>query len=176
MVGPVGAIGNGVELIGLSGAGTDEIALLEEGAKSAAARLGALRLAFGAAPPGARIAGEALRDALSTYAAPPRTELTLALPESLPAPSARMATLAVMCLHRSVPHGGQIVLHAEESRWSATARSSCIKPVDWSLREDPAASIAARDVEFALLGRLSRISSQQLTITQTPDCVEVTLQ
>lgn len=64
LISPIGAIGNGVELLAMTGAAGPEVALIAESVAAANARIRFFRIAFGAAPADQRIGAPEVRSIL----------------------------------------------------------------------------------------------------------------
>ena len=123
LVNPVGAIGNGVELLGMAGMEGEELALIRESVEQTQARLQLLRLAFGTASAEARVTGTELARTLGGPALGGRLQVSCALPEMLARQEARLATLMVLCCQSVMPRGGQITLSAGPEGWRIEARA-----------------------------------------------------
>lgn len=108
---PLGAIGNGVELLSMTGeANGPEMALIEDAVADALARVRFYRLAFGHAGPGQRTSAREASEALSglyrrTRLVPewhPETDLSRRV--------VKIAYLAVLCAETALPMGGHVRL------------------------------------------------------------------
>ncbi|MGP3482550.1 hypothetical protein ACTVFS_22595, partial [Escherichia coli] len=91
LISPIGAIGNGLELLQLAGQGTSpELALVSDSLATALAKLRFFRIAFGPADPQARISPD---EAAQIYGAMFQGRFTVAwgVPGDLPRPMARLA-------------------------------------------------------------------------------------
>jgi histidine phosphotransferase ChpT len=117
LISPVGAVGNGVELLQAVGQpGPDDVALIEQSARAAAAALAFFRIAFGVAGPGAspvtlRELGAAARAHLGG------TRLTVDWPEGAGALSregARVLLLMMLTCAGAAPLGGKLGASAED--------------------------------------------------------------
>lgn len=115
LISPLGAIGNGVELLQMSpSASGPEIALISDSVATALAKLRFYRIAFGPADPEARLT---LEDAADITGAMYGGRFTIAwAPEgaSLARRVARMAFLAILCLEKSLPMGGLVHITASD--------------------------------------------------------------
>lgn len=160
LISPIGAIGNGMELLAMtaegSGVGEEEMALIAASVASANARIRLFRIAFGAASPEAEIAGHEIRDILADHYGPSRYDVTASLPVALPRALAKVALLAVLCAETALPRGGTITLSSEDDRMALTAQGErlTLTPNLWMpLCEGraPEDALAASEVQFALL-------------------------
>lgn len=111
LVSPLGAIGNGLELLEVSGdfpgiAKSGEMMLIAESLEAARARIRCFRLAFGHAAADQRLGMAEIGAALSDAEKGGRLRLRLEAEGDLPRSEARMILLALMCLENAMPWGG----------------------------------------------------------------------
>jgi len=108
LVNPLGAIGNGVELIDMTGSARGpEMALIRDAVHDAQARLRFLRIAFGGAAP---TQVTSAREAKATVQAPwkgSRLRLNWTLTEDVPRLHVKLAYLMVLCAEAALPMGGR---------------------------------------------------------------------
>ena len=129
LVSPLGAIGNGAELLQMSGGrGGAEIALIAESVAHANARLRFFRIAFGAAPPGAVVALGEVRDILATMAAGGRVSVAWDARGDPERVEAKLVFLILQCLETAMPRGGGIAVDRDGARWRLTARGRGMTP------------------------------------------------
>jgi histidine phosphotransferase ChpT len=108
LISPMGAIGNGLELLQLSaGPGAAELALVHESLATALAKLRFYRVAFGPADPQGR---QSFDEAAQLTDAMFHGRFTVAWPGrgEIPRPVARTIYLAILCLEKSLPMGGHV--------------------------------------------------------------------
>lgn len=111
LVGPIGAINNGVELLDEAGDGGGEaMDLIADSAESAAARLRLYRLALGAAGGQGALSGAEGRGALEGWFRGGRVRLEWAVPrlESPPHGLVKLAILAALMAEEALPRGGTV--------------------------------------------------------------------
>jgi len=159
LVNPLGAIGNGVELLEMTSGGKGpELELIRDAVRDAQARVRFLRVAFGAAAPtqiiSAREARAALEDLYRAHRMDPHWSPT----EDIPRSHVRIAFLMVLCAETALPMGGELtVSHPGSGQWKVAAESNRIVMDEalWSvLRFGPAAlhrPLRAAEVQFAAL-------------------------
>lgn len=158
LVSPLGAIGNGVELLELSGAdGKEELALISESVESATARLRFFRIAFGSSA-GAALMGRAeVTRVLAEISAAGRMRYLWDMPEARPRNEVRCAFLAFMCLETAMPKGGDVRASVDGSDWRIEGEAETLRAHGalWDALTDPHAKpeISAAQVQFALLPR-----------------------
>ncbi|WP_461469153.1 histidine phosphotransferase family protein [Pararhodobacter sp.] len=105
---PLGAIGNGVELLQMTQPPAPELELLAEAVKGAQARLQLFRLAFGAARDDQTVSPQQIDAALTGLEG--RLSLRSDITGALPRPRARRLMLAVLCAETALAWGGTITV------------------------------------------------------------------
>lgn len=126
LVSPLGAIGNGVELLEMSPdfpglAQSPELRLISEAVGAARARIQAYRMAFGMAQGEQRIGLAELRRLLDGIAAQGRLTITLDADGDFARPEIRMLVLAVMCMESAMPWGGRVIVLRDGPQWRLVA-------------------------------------------------------
>lgn len=159
LIGPVGAIGNGVELLLIAqGGAADELALLAESVKSLTARLRFFRVAFGLATPDQSIARTEVLSILADLHPSGRITVHWESPAQLSRAEVKAAFLLILCAEQSIRGAGSIRILRDEVGWSLTLSSARLipDPALWSLVETatPPQTLAPSEVQFALAGRL----------------------
>ena len=155
LVSPLGAIGNGAELLQMAGLDAGpEIALIAQSVSNANARLRFFRIAFGAAPPGASMAVSEVRDILATMAEGGRVRVDWLATGDPERGEAKLVFLILQCLETAMPRGGEITVDRDGVSWRLTARGTGMT-ADPSLSplltaEDDAAEPSPATVQFAL--------------------------
>jgi len=157
LVSPLGAIGNGLELLQMVAEPSPELALIGEAVTAAQARVRLFRLAFGAASQDQLVRPADLVEALSALTGNGRISLRSALPQPLPRPLARRLTLAALCAETALARGGEVVV--DPASVTALAPRLRIEPALWdSLAEGlPPEGLTPSTVHFALLAALGPV-------------------
>jgi histidine phosphotransferase ChpT len=179
LISPIGAIGNGLELLELAGEPpSPELALVGDSLATALAKLRFFRIAFGPADAGARLPRE---DAAQVCAAMFTGRLTVdwSAPD-LPRPLARLGCLAILCLEKTLPLGGTLELAANDPAapelvLRAEARRIAPPAELWAHAEAGAPLDAIRPdaVQFALLGRALAATGARLATRFDETAAEV---
>lgn len=177
IVSPLGAIGNGLELLEISGefpgiARSAEMQLIAESVEAARARIRWFRVAFGHAGPDQRLSLSELSALLADVEKGGRVKLRLEAEGDLPRSEARMILLALMCLETALPWGGRVLVCRGASGWRLVAESSRTKPdpalwawLDPDLAGDPGRGRpepASSEVHFLLLAGFARAAGRPL--------------
>lgn len=174
LVNPLGAIGNGMELMAMTHAAlasSEEATLIAQSLASAHARVRLMRLAFGAAAQGTDVAAEELRDILGGLYGTGRLNVRAdALPASLPRLLAKPLLLAVMCAEDALPRGGRLDLTATADAVRLTAEGPRLKmaPELWTplaRGAAPEGELRPAEVQFALLPQALAEAGRKMTLT-----------
>lgn len=128
LVSPLGAVGNGVELLELSQpdglAPPPELALIADSVAAARARIATFRLAFGQAAGDARLSPAEMEVALRDFCAAGRLQASLVAPTDAARVEVKMILLALMCLETALPWGGRVVIHRAAPGWRLLAEAA----------------------------------------------------
>ena len=178
LISPIGAIGNGIELIGLSGSGAGpEMALISESVNNAQARIRFYRVAFGAGNGGQNLSGaeaaEILRDVYGagrlTVLWEPRGEVRR--------PDAKLVFLLIQCLESAMPHGGRITVGRDGQRWTTTGSAARFRPLPelWEFLRDPATKpeVTPDTIQFALAPLQALDLRRPIDLTFTPADIRI---
>lgn len=152
LISPVGAIGNGLELMQMGGDGSAELSLVNDSLCNAQARIRFFRLAFGAAG-NEPVSDTELRRILSDLGAASRQIVHWQASGEVPRTQARLVFLAIMCLESALPFGGDITITRDGAQWhvSGQAARMLIDEKLWDALNRPGADVTPSEVQFALL-------------------------
>ena len=158
LISPMGAIGNGLELLQLAGgAGGPELALVNDSLTTALAKLRFYRVAFGPADPQAR---QSLEEAAQITDAMFHGRFTVSWAagrRDLGRPLVRLAFLAILCLEKSLPMGGVVRVGLPDGALTLTVDGRRTQPPRdlWAHVTEGAdlAELRPDAVQFALLRR-----------------------
>lgn len=165
LINPIGAIGNGVELLALSAERTPELDLIAEGASTARAKISFLRMAFGAADRQTMVAAEEaakLTDAVLNGRL--RMQWALAQP-ALPRLGVKAMFLAVMCLEKALPYGGLLTASnaGDGLQVAGTGRKVTFVDAHWDCAGGGTRDgIGPPEVQYALLADLLKATGGRL--------------
>ena len=156
LISPMGAIGNGLELLQMSeGAGADELALINDSLATALAKLRFFRVAFG---PADRDARQSFDEAAQITDGMFHGRFTVNWKPTrggMSRPTARLAYLAILCAEKSLPLGGVLEIDVVDDRIDLRIEGAkTAPPVElWSHVTTGAALAEVRSdaVQFALL-------------------------
>ncbi|HUF57562.1 MAG TPA: histidine phosphotransferase family protein [Thermohalobaculum sp.] len=180
LVNPVGAIGNGIELMREIGAGDGEdLDLIASSTARTAALLGLHRLAFGPQPPDAAPLPRArLAERLEPLFAGGRAAWRIEEPDgpALPAPVARLAALMGLAGRALAGRTGEVVLSLPPDGGLPIALAVSGSGIAWPPEREAlvlgqGTARSSRQIEFAMLPRAARAAGAVLRPTAGPDRV-----
>lgn len=156
LISPIGAIGNGVELMLMEGAAKGpEMALITESVAHANARIRFFRVAFGACGADQRIGRNEVTSILSDMTQGGRITVEWLSPPDLPRRDVKLVFLLLQCAESALPYGGRITIERGDARWMLVARASKMKldTALWECLINPAAApeVAPSHVQFLLV-------------------------
>lgn len=178
LINPLGAISNGIELLGLAGMPrSPELALVEESVENATSRLKFLRFAFGDASPDQTVPRGEILQTLQDVARGGRHSYSWDVAGDPPRTDVRTALLSVMCIETSLPVGGDIEIKKQGDSWSVETQHSrlSLDPALWvplSKGLVPPDLTAAR-VHFGLLPSMAADADRTLSLTHGSDWVKI---
>lgn len=161
LVSPLGAIGNGVELLEMSpdfpGIGASpELKLIAESVAAARARIQLFRVAFGHAQGDQRMSRAGLAQLLDGFSGQGRLRIRLEAEGDFARVELRLIMLAMMCLESALPWGGTVTALHDGGRWRLAGQAERVKqdPGLWAwLGGGAARTPAPSEVHFALLSQ-----------------------
>lgn len=156
LISPIGAIGNGVELLVMEGLGKGpEITLISESVANASARIRYFRIAFGASNTDQRVGRPEIQSILDDLTRGSRLTIDWQAEGDQLRREVKLVFLAIQCLETAMAYGGIITIQRMDSRWTikGTATKMKIDPDLWETLSNPAAQheITAAQVHFALM-------------------------
>ena len=167
LISPIGAIGNGVELLSLQGRDGPEMALIAESVAHASARIRFFRLAYGAFGADQRVAKGEVAGILGDMSRGGRVTVGWTSAGDLSRRDVKLVFLLIQCLETVLPAGGRVAVVQEGERWTITAEGARMKvdPALWAVLVDPAAGpeLGAAEVQFLLAAEELRRSRRRLT-------------
>lgn len=177
LVNPLGAVGNGLELMAMTQAETPEMALMKDSLAQALGRIKLYRLAFGAAPAGSSVPRAEVAGALGALGGSRALAVSADLPAALPRADARLVALLALCAEAALAWGGRlairadgaIALRAEAPRlrtdaepWAALAEGRVPDPATPAL------------VQFALVPEAARAAGRRVGVTMAEGRIALT--
>ncbi len=118
LISPLGAIGNGVELLSMTGvAQSREVALIAESVENA----------YGAASGDQNIARAEIASTLAAAARGGRLSYFWEATGDQPRNLVRLAFLVLQCLESAMPYGGDITIRRDDDMWEITGEAPKLK-------------------------------------------------
>lgn len=172
LISPIGAINNGLELLGMSDDREGpELELITESVENASARIRFFRIAYGAAsdqPMGRSEVITILRDVTGGG----RLTVAYGPMDDQPRWAVRMVFLAIQCLETSMPYGGRIEISCVSGEWTITghAPKTNADPLLWGvLTGSDMDSLAPAHVQYALLPAVASDAKRSITSDVQPE-------
>ncbi|MEL6643486.1 MAG: histidine phosphotransferase family protein [Pseudomonadota bacterium] len=173
LISPLGAIGNGIELLAMSGMPqSPELDLITQSVENANSRIRFFRIAFGAATEGQTIGSSEVTNVLDDLSRTGRVRYDWRPKGDLSRPMVKLALLVIQCLESAMPRGGRVSVSASNLEW--TVRGSAdrlnVDPALWSLVVAPEgiAEVNPSDVHFPLVAPAARAADRTL-VTEIGD-------
>lgn len=179
LVSPLGAIGNGVELMSMPGASAHgpELRLVSESVENAQARIRVFRVAFGTTQADQRMGAPEIATLLADLSRAGRLSFDWQVSGDQARRDIKMVLLAALCLETALPRGGRVLIcrsghdyTGQGWRLVADAPRTRADPPLWSLLGRGAGSVppmaladlSAAQVQFALLPREAALARRRL--------------
>lgn len=167
LISPIGAIGNGVELLMMDGvAKTPELALIAESVASANARIRFFRIAYGQAGSSQRIGRGEAAGIVADMTRAGRLQIEWLGESELSRREVKLVFLLLQCLETAMAYGGRITIEKSESGWLMEGEAPRLKvdPALWEVLTEPhpPPEIAAGQVHFALVPDVLRLQGRRL--------------
>ncbi len=178
LINPLGAIGNGIELLGLAGvSGGPEMDLVSGSVDNATAKLKFLRLAFGDATADQIVPRAEILSTLSAIAQGGRHSFAWNVANDSARRDVRVALLAAMCMETALPLGGDINIQSDNDRWTITTRHERLNldPALWVPLNKGVCpqNLGAAQVHFGLLPTMAAEAGRILSMTHGADWVKI---
>ncbi len=174
LISPIGAIGNGVELLSLTDGDTGaEMELINESVQNASARIRYFRIAYGAASEDQMVGRAEVLSILSANARGGRFNYIWQIEGDQPRRMVRSALLMLQALESAMPLGGDIQIYQENGEWVMRAEGKRLV-VDsglWDSLLSPTIDSVynAAQVQFALLPSVLAEAGRHLKFDAHPD-------
>lgn len=177
LISPIGAINNGLELLGMTASQVGpEMALISESVENATARIRFFRVAYGAA--GDQMMGRPeVVSILKDLAKGGRLDYEWEPETPLPRAQVRLAFLGLQCIETAMPFGGKVSITVNDSRWvlCGTANKVTIEPDLWDNLTDTTkcTAVSPAQVQFLLLPILAAEMERNLSVDSTETTIKV---
>ncbi|MEM1129809.1 MAG: histidine phosphotransferase family protein [Pseudomonadota bacterium] len=168
LISPIGAIGNGLELMAMSDVGAGpELSLINESVANANARIRFYRVAYGSSGDGQSLGRSEIVGLLDDITRGAKLSYHWEPVGDILRREVKLAFLALQCLEYSMPYGGDVIVERQEGNWTlkGEAKKLRIEPHLWSFLTAPdnETEIAPSEVQFALLPELLAETGRRAT-------------
>ncbi|MFT3687518.1 histidine phosphotransferase family protein [Paenirhodobacter sp.] len=168
LISPLGAIGNGVELLTMTtGTPSPELQLIAESVAAANSRIKFFRLAFGRSGE-QRIGKPEIATLMTQFSQGNRLRIDWRAEGDFARQMVKLACLAVLCLEPAMPRGGEITIDSDAPDGSGTwmIRGTTLRvkedPSLWANLDGMQSEVSPAQVQFALLPREARAMGRTL--------------
>jgi len=179
LISPLGAIGNGVELMGMSHPPSPELALISESVAHALARIRMFRLAFGAVRDEQRISGREVASILDGLGKGGKIRFEWTMPTELPRREAKLLLLLVQCCESAMAWGGVLTIEENALNWQLRARAPRLRldPALWDRLAEGAPPVdpSPAEVHFALAASMLDTTGRMLRLESSEEDILLTL-
>lgn len=178
LISPIGAIGNGVELLGLTGSAPGpEMQLIADSAAGAQARVQLFRVAFGRSETGQDVGADTARGILRGAEEGTKIRHDWRIDRPAPRGEVRCAFLAILCLHTALPRGGSITVGRTDDTWRIAGAGPVVQ-LDPDLAAllggtEPPRTLAPAHVQFALLPAAAGGLNRRPALRETQAGIEI---
>lgn len=175
LISPIGAIGNGVELLAMTGSGpsTPEMELIADSVGNANARIRFFQIAFGAAKPDDRVSHQDVTSILDAIGEGGRLSYTWSPEGDQLRQSVRIAFLVLQSFETALSLGGTVDVQSDGNSWvlTATGPRLAIDASLWAQLTAPDGSFDFKpaQVHFALVPSALADAGRQLELQTTED-------
>ena len=177
LVSPLGAIGNGIELMAMTGGAGAEMDLVSESVENANARIRFFRLAFGSASDGQTLPAREVGAIAADTRRGSRLALTWRIEGDLSRREGKLLLLVLSCIESAASTGGQAEANRTARGLRLSARSPRLRYDEtlWSSLQDPDHPILppAAQVHFALAPRVAAELGRPLRVERAEERIDV---
>ncbi|MGJ8605273.1 MAG: histidine phosphotransferase family protein [Marivita sp.] len=174
LINPIGAISNGLELVGMGGAspGGPEMSLIQQSCDNATSLIRFFRIAFGSYCDTPMISDREARQTVTDHYAGTRITADWQIDGDVPRNVVQLGYLSALCLEAALPLGGQLIIDQHGHDIVATARADTLRTdaAVWGLLTGECGAqndmdLRPSDVQFVLLSHLCRDRGIPIALT-----------
>lgn len=177
LISPVGAIGNGIELMGMDGSAGPELELISDSVGNANARIRFFRIAFGHASSGQLVGSNEIRSVLSDLADGTRVRHLWQVARDVERPNLRAVFQALMFMETALPFGGNVIVSEYQNLWriEATGQKLLVDDALWGdlTRTEKRVEISPGRVQFGLLPQTLADLGRELRVHKDHDSLVI---
>lgn len=177
LISPVGAIGNGVELIAMGGPiDSPELNLISQSVANASARIKLFRIAFGVASPEQTLGSSTVASVVADAYTEGRHKAEWHIEGDLTRAEVQAAFLALLCVETALTRGGTIIITRTASGFCAQGSGERVvcDPALWeALHSTPPEDLKPAHVQFALLPFVLSELDRKAELTSSTDALSL---
>lgn len=178
LISPIGAIGNGIELMSLSHTANEsspELDLITQSVQNANARIRFFRIAYGPASDDQLIGRQEVISVLNAVSAGGRLKYKWALDQDQTRQMTRIIFLILQCFETAMPLGGSIDITHNGTDWEVIGKGAriALDPLLWASFNHEAVkhTHTPAQVQFILLPTAIAAAGRKLAITHSADTI-----
>lgn len=179
LISPIGAIGNGLELLSLEGGRGPELSLVSDSLGSAQARIRFYRIAFGVAGRDQSVPRNDARAILHDLYAGSRMKVDWAVADSYLRAETKLAFLLILCCEAAMPRGGRVLVERSAVTWRLSTEAAAFRELEdmWSLLGGPARSpsVGADMIQFPLAALQAADLGRTISVDRSDGRLRITV-
>lgn len=168
LISPLGAIGNGLELLSMTASGSREMTLLAESVANANARVRFYRVAYGASSDDQSMRPSEIKGILDDITRGSRLNFVWNPDIPVSRRDVKLVFLILQCFESAMPYGGEVVVSLTEGVWRIHGMASKLKivPELWELlsRHEAEVDLTPAQVQFALVPEMLAVTGRRLVL------------
>lgn len=178
LISPIGAIGNGVELLTMGNeTNGPEIDLIAESVDNANARIRFFRIAYGTSAATQSTGSAEISAILKDHTHGGKIVIEWQPNGDFPRPNVKLVFLLIQCFETAMPWGGKITISQIGNQWAIYGQAQKMN-IDASLwgrltSSEPNNDISAAQVQFALAPLAAKAIGQQLNIENSENSIRI---
>lgn len=168
LISPLGAIGNGLELLSMTSGGSAEMSLIAESVANANAKVRFYRVAYGAASTEQSIGRNEIVSILEDLTRGSRLTVVWNPTQPVTRTEVKLAFLMIQCFETAMPYGGEVIVSKTDTIWRIHGMATKLKINtelwDYLTSGAETVEITPAQVQFALVPLALRESGRHLTV------------
>ncbi len=178
LISPIGAIGNGLELLAMDGSGLGpEMSLITESVSNANARIRFYRIAYGLAGAEQQLGRSEVTKVLGALMQGQRLRVEWRPAGDVGRREVKLAFLLLQCMETALPYGGDVAIIKTDDTWQITgkAEKQRAEPELWALLSNPSAEAAVTpaQVQFLMAPALAAEMGRRIVVETTSSRITV---
>lgn len=168
LISPLGAIGNGLELLSMTGASSQEMTLIAESVANANARVKFYRVAYGALSIDQSMSRNEIVSILDDITRGTRLRYVWNPTVPVARRDVKLVFLLLQCFENAMPYGGEVVVSLADNVWRVHGIATKLKVNAelWEIlsRPETAINLTPAQVQFALVPEMLTATGRRLTL------------